>query len=53
MGYLFTSVVVELNSELPRTNPASGSGTTTIYSQGRKEGVMDERTTTRPLYNIY
>ena len=41
-------MVVELNSELPRTNPASGSGTTTIYSQGRKEGVMDERTTDVP-----
>ena len=48
MGYLFTSVVVELNSELPRTNLASGSETATIYSQGRKEGVMDERTTNVP-----
>ena len=41
-------MVEDLNSELPRTNPASGSGTTTIYSQGRNEGVMDERTTDVP-----
>ena len=41
-------MVEDLNSELPRTNPASGSGTATIYSQGRKEGVMDERTTDVP-----
>ena len=47
-------MVEDLNSELPRTNPASGSGTTTIYSQGRKEGRSHGwEDNKRALFTIY